>query len=128
MTCPATFHLCPRSAEHDGFSVLDRETGQEIAASSEADARQIAERNYPDCTFALSTIAITHPSVTLPSDVPDAIVVAIVRPHDDQRFIVAAYVVSSVAGAACIPFSQEIWPNIKDLLPHDHRRSAGSAS
>jgi hypothetical protein len=46
-TCPSTFHLCPRSAEHSGFSVVDQVTGKETAASSEAEARQIAERDYP---------------------------------------------------------------------------------
>lgn len=128
MTCPDTFHLCPRSAEHAGFSVLDRQTGQETAATSEADARQIAERSYPRCTFAFSTIRNTHQDIELPPEVPDAVVVAILRGLDGGRFAVAAYIVSSVETAACIPFSQQVWPSIKDHLPHDHRRSTGRPS
>jgi hypothetical protein len=125
--CPDTFPLCPQSADHEGFSIVDRVTGSETAARSEAQARQIAERLYPDCAFALSTIASTHPSIDLPTGVPDAVVVAILRRLEGQRFAVVAYVVSSVAGASCIPFSQAVWPNIKDNLPHDRRRSFKAA-
>ncbi len=128
MTCPDTFHLCPRSAEHAGFSVLDRATGREIAARSEVDARQIAEREYPSCAFALSTITRMHPSVELPIGATDAVVVAILSRLGDRRFAVVAYVVSSVATAACIPFSREIWSDAKDHLPQDHRRAPGRAS
>jgi len=35
MTCPATFHLCPSSADRAGFSVLDCKTGKETVDSSE---------------------------------------------------------------------------------------------
>ena len=123
-TCPNTFHLCPRSAQHAGFSVVDRETGGETETSSEAEARQIAERNYPGCEFALSTIASTFPGVKLPIRAPDAVVVAVLRRVDGQRFAVIAHVVSSVAGATCVPFSQKVWHDVKDHLPHDHRRTA----
>lgn len=126
--CPDTFHLCPRSAEHSGFSVVDRETGGETETRSEAEARQIAERDYPHCEFALSTIANTYQGIKLPIAAPDAVVVAILHPLGEGRFAVVAYVVSSVATASCVPFSQAIWPNIKDYLPHDHRRSAGMPS
>jgi hypothetical protein len=128
VTCPDTFHLCPRSAAHAGFSVLDRQTGKETAATSEAHARQIAERDYPSCTFAFSTIGNTHQGLKLPPSVPDAVVVAILRQLDAERFAVAAYIVSSVETAGCIPFSQQVWPSIKDHLPHDHRRSTGRFS
>jgi len=128
MTCSTIFHLCPRSAEDVGFSVLDRETGRETRARSEADARQIAECNYPGCAFALSTITSTHPGASKPAGAPDAVVVAILRPLGNHRFGVLAYVVSSVETAACIPFSQEVWPDLKDHLPHDQRRPAGRPS
>jgi hypothetical protein len=107
---------------HAGFSVLDRATGNETAATSETEARQIAERNYPGCEFALSTIAATHEGLALPSDSPDAVIVAVLRRLDEKRCAVIAYVVSSVGNAACIPFSSEIWQDVKDHLPHDHRR------
>jgi hypothetical protein len=121
--CPDTFHLCPQSAAHEGFSVVDRATGNETAANSETEARQIAERTYPGCTFALSTIAATHPDLQLPSSVPDAVVMVILRQIEGLRYNVVAYVVSGVAGASCIPFSQSVWPAVKDHLPRDHRRS-----
>lgn len=123
-TCPDTFHLCPRFAAHAGFSLIDRETGNETETRSEAEVRQIAERNYPGCVFALSTIANTYPSIKLPIGEPDAVVVAVMRRLEGQRFAVLAHVVSSVANAACIPFSQKVWHPIKDHLPHDRRRSA----
>jgi hypothetical protein len=136
LSCPATFHQCPRSAEHAGFSVLDRMTGTETAATTETDARQIAERNYPGCTFALSTVATIHTRVVLPSGTPDAVVVAVLGLPSKmpetvalsvlgdllRRHVVVAYVVASVGSATCIPFSPEVWPGIKDHLPHDHRR------
>lgn len=122
ISCPDTFHLCPQSAAHAGFSVLDRATGNETAATSEADARQIAERNYPGCEFAFSTIVATHEDTTLPSSVPDAVIVAVLRRLDMEHCAIIAYVVSSVGSAACIPFSSKIWADVKDHLPHDHRR------
>jgi hypothetical protein len=121
--CPDTFHLCPRSAAEAGFSVLDRSSGTETEAATEAEARRVAERNYPGCEFALSTIAATHGGAAQPPGVPDAVVVAILRRLDDQRAAVIGYVVSGVRGAACIPFSAEVWPNIKDHLPRDGRRA-----
>lgn len=124
ISCPNTFHLCPRSAVHAGFSVLDRATGAEIAATSETEARKVAERNYPGCEFALATIATTHEGIALPSDSPDAVVVAVLRRLDAERCAVVAYVVSSVGSAACIPFSSKIWSDVKDHLPHDRRRGA----
>jgi hypothetical protein len=120
-SCPDTFHLCPRSAEHAGFSVLDRTTGKETAAADEAEARQIAERDYPGCEFALSTITNARGNATAPG-VPDAVIVAVLRRLDDAHCEVVAYVVASVMGEACVPFSANIWTGVKDHLPHDHRR------
>ena len=128
MTCPSTFHLCPQSAAADGFSILDRETGRETTARSEIEARQIAERDYPGCAFALSTIASTHPGIAMPADALDVVIIAILRPLGDHRFGVLAHIVSSVATASCIPFSQKVWQGVKDHLPRDHRRSTRSAS
>lgn len=124
ISCPDTFHLCPRSAADDGFSIRDRVTGAETAATTEADVRRVAERNYPGCEFALSTLGATHESIALPSDVPDAVVVAVLRRLDVKRCAVVAYVVSSVNSVACIPFSSKIWPDVKDNLPHDSRRGS----
>jgi hypothetical protein len=121
-SCPDAFHLCPRSAEHAGFSVLDRTTGVETAAATETEARQVAERNYPGCEFALSTIATAHKDVS--SNVLDAVIMAVLRRLETERYNVVAYVVSSVGSAACIPFSAKIWPIVKDHLPHDQRRGS----
>lgn len=124
MTCPTTFHLCPSSAEHAGFSVLDRKTGKETPASSEADARQIAERDYPGCVFAMSTISSIHPSVT-PGSAMDCVVMAVCQTIEGVRLAVKAYVVSSVMTNACIPFSLGRWGSVKDGLPRDQRFPVG---
>lgn len=121
--CPDTFHLCPRSAAHAGFSIVDRETGDETETRSETEARQIAERNYPGCEFAMSTITATYPGVKLPIYAPDAVVVAVLRRLEGQRFAVVAHIVSSVATASCVPFSQKVWTGVIDHLPRDRRRN-----
>lgn len=120
-SCPDTFHLCPRSAAHAGFSVLDRTTGKETAAADEAQARQIAARDYPGCEFALSTITNVHGKAAS-AGVPDAVAVAVLRRLDAAHCEVVAYVVASVIGEACIPYSADIWTGVLDHLPHDHRR------
>lgn len=116
--CPSTFHPCLVSVDDAGFSVLDRRTGKETPATSEADARRIAERDYPSCEFALSTVARIHPSATN----MDVVIMAVIAPGVDDRRTLVAYVIASVATASCTPFSQAVWPHIKDNLPHDHRR------
>lgn len=124
LSCPDTFHLCPRSAAHAGFSLLDRTTGVETEAVTELEARQLSERNYPGCELALSTIAATHEGLALPANVPDAVIVAVLRRLDAQRSSIVAYVIASVRGASCIPFSSKIWQGVKDHLPHDRRRGS----
>lgn len=125
--CPETFHLCPRSAARDGFSVVDRATGEETATPTCADARRVAEARYPGCEFALSTTHSIHKDA--PSGVPDVVVMAILRRLDiTHTAAVLAYVVSSVEGTGCIPFAADVWHDVLDHLPHDHRRKSGSGS
>jgi hypothetical protein len=119
-SCPETFHLCPRSAAHDGFSVVDRATGEETSTLTCAEARRVAEARYPGCAFALSTIRSIHKDA--PSSMPDAVIVAILRRMEGDRATVLAYVVASVEGTGCIPFAADVWHDVLDHLPRDHRR------
>ena len=121
--CPKTFHLCPRSATHDGFSVVDRATGEETSTRTCAEARRVAEARYPGCTFALSTIRSIHKDA--PSIMPDVVIMAILRRLEGDRATVLAYVVASVEGTGCIPFAADVWHDVLDHLPHDPRRTNG---
>jgi len=124
--CPEVFHLCPRSAARDGFSVVDRKSGEETTASTCAEARRLAEERYPGCQFALSTIHSIHEDA--PTTTPDVVVVAILRRLDGDRAVVLGYVVASVEGPGCIPFAAAVWHDVLDHLPHDRRRGKKARS
>ncbi len=57
-SCPDTFHQCPRSASRVGFGVVDLMTGEAASSSSEAGARQDAERLYPATATAARAVSI----------------------------------------------------------------------
>lgn len=120
MSCPTTFHLCPQSAARDGFSVVDRESGDETATITCAEARLIAEARYPGCEFALATIHSIHKDA--PRSTPDVVIVTILRRLDENHAAVIGYIVASVIGPGCIPFAASVWHDVLDHLPDDHRR------
>lgn len=136
ITCPETFHQCPQSAALGNFGLIDMATGtqpdMESATLTEPAARRLAEQRYPGCVFALSTIGNTNPGTSLPPGMPDVVIIAVLRLLDAERSQsleaahgqVVAYVVSAVEGLGCIPFTLALWPDLRDLLPHDHRRES----
>ncbi len=124
-SCPDTFHRC--SGSRGGFGIVDLVAGgTSLSPTSEAEARREAERRYPGCEFALTTLRTAADGVELPPDAPeavDAVVVAVCRRLDAGHCAVVACVVPvSVEGTACIPFSPRIWPDASDRLPRDRRR------
>lgn len=107
------YYHCTLAADTNGFVVCGLGGRDPIEASTDESARAVASTRWPDAVFALTTFRKIFGSHAdrLGKDA-DAVIMAVYEPSGD----VIGYIIGSVHGPFCVPFTASIWPDVADQL------------